>query len=136
MANCEVETKVASLLPEHARNAHGNLAEQNRLVGPQRGAATGVAKAAAAAPAAANNAAVQALLQKNNCTACHAADQRLVGPSWADVAKRHAGKPDDLAARIRSGGSGAWGTIPMPAQTLEESALRQIAGWLASGARP
>jgi S-disulfanyl-L-cysteine oxidoreductase SoxD len=40
MSNCTTETGVASLLPDFARNAHGNLAEQNRAVGPQRGADT------------------------------------------------------------------------------------------------
>ena len=147
MSNCEMEPRVASLLPDHARNAHGNLAEQNRTVGPQRGANTAgtrVAAAAAAttapsppaAPAAASNAAVLALLQKNNCTACHAPSQRLIGPSWAEVANRHSGKTDYLADKIRAGSTGVWGPIPMPPQTLEESAARQIAGWLAAGAKP
>jgi cytochrome c len=150
MSNCEVEPRVASLLPDHARNAHGNLAEQNRTVGPQRGANTAATRVAAAAvaapaaaaanppaaPAAASNAAVVALLQKNNCTACHAPGQRLIGPSWAEVASRHAGKTDYLADKIRAGGAGVWGPIPMPPQTLEESAARQIAGWLAAGAKP
>jgi cytochrome c len=66
MSNCATESRVASLLPDHARNAHGNLAEQSRLIGPQVGADTtrppstvpvgagraAVAPAAAAAPAA------------------------------------------------------------------------------------
>ena len=151
MTDCATEPRVASLLPDFARNNNGNLAEQNRLVGPQRGIDTSVprgqaaAKAGAApaapapaakAPDAGANASIQALLQKNNCTACHAANQRIVGPSWADVAGRHAGKADYLAGKIRSGGSGVWGSIPMPPQTLEESTARQIAGWLAAGARP
>ena len=80
--------------------------------------------------------AVAALLQKNNCTACHAAGQRIVGPSWSEVAGRHAGKADYLAGKIRSGGSGVWGSIPMPPQSLDETSARQIADWLASGAKP
>ncbi|HEY0819917.1 MAG TPA: cytochrome c, partial [Rhizobacter sp.] len=61
MKDCAVEAKVASFLPDHARNAHGNLAEQNRAVGPQRGADTTrppvASPAAAAAVAAAATAA-------------------------------------------------------------------------------
>jgi S-disulfanyl-L-cysteine oxidoreductase SoxD len=156
MTNCAVEPKVASMLPPFARNAHGNLAEQNRLVGPQRGLDTGASPAggatvaAAAPPSAPSNAAkqptaaaagganggqsVQALAQKNNCTACHAADRKVVGPSWADIAKKHEGKADYLAGKIRSGGSGVWGSIPMPPQSLTDEEARRIASWLAAGA--
>ncbi len=154
MSNCTVEPKVASILPDFARNAHGNLAEQNRLVGAQRGAQTlgpeaprGSAPAApqtfAAAPATAPPAsaggtdakAAQALVQKHTCTACHAADRKLVGPSWADIAKKHAGNVDYLAGKIKAGGTGVWGAIPMPAQTLPDADAKAIAAWLAAGAR-
>ncbi|MES2938585.1 MAG: c-type cytochrome [Pseudomonadota bacterium] len=153
MANCEAGTKVASQLPPFARNAHGNLAQQNRTVGPQHGVDTSAAAAAAPAdapataasaaakpapkPAAASDSkAISALLQKNNCTGCHAAQQRIVGPSWSEVARKHDGKADYLAGKIRSGGSGAWGSIPMPPQALGEADARRIADWLAAGARP
>ncbi|MBG9387412.1 c-type cytochrome [Caenimonas aquaedulcis] len=141
MKNCAAEAVVTSALPDFARNAHGNLALQNRTVGAQRGidTARGAAAAASApapAPALNDGRAVQALLQANSCTACHAASSRVVGPSWAEVAGKHAGKADYLAAKIRSGGSGAWGAIPMPPQTLSEADARRIAGWLAAGAAP
>lgn len=139
MKDCPVGSKVASLLPAHARNAHGNLADQNRLVGAQRGADTRAAGASAApaapAPAAPAEAAPLALLQKNNCTACHAAGQRIVGPSWAEVSQRHAGQADYLAGKIRDGSSGVWGNVPMPPQPLDEAAARRIADWLAGGAK-
>ena len=139
MKDCPVGSRVASLLPAHARDAHGNLAEQNRLVGAQRGADTRAAGAnaapAPAAPAAPADAAPLALLQKNNCTACHAAGQRIVGPSWSEVSQRHAGKADYLAGKIRGGSSGVWGNVPMPPQPLDEAAARQIADWLAGGAK-
>lgn len=165
MKDCAAEPKVASFLPDFARNAHGNLAEQNRLVGPQRGADTtrpenkafvsGAATAPAVAVAAQTAAAVkvadtpkpaaapagggdskaaQALAQKNNCTACHAIDGKLIGPSFADIARKHAGKADYLAGKIKSGGSGVWGPIPMPAQSLGETDAKAIAAWLATGA--
>lgn len=157
MKNCETEPKVSSFLPDYARNAHGNLAEQNRLVGAQHGADTTRAApqvgevvmppAVAPTPArpapapkaqapgdAGDNKAALALAQKNNCMACHSVDKKLVGPSFQDIAKKHAGKADYLAGKIKGGSSGVWGPIPMPAQTLSEAQAKTIAGWLASGA--
>ncbi|TFZ04365.1 c-type cytochrome [Ramlibacter rhizophilus] len=150
MKDCPVEPKVASMLPDFARDAHGNLADQNRLVGPQRGARTvqAAAKPAAASapakPSAPAGAAAsvppadaeraRALAQSNNCTACHAADRRIVGPSWAEIAGKHAGKTDYLSGKIRAGGSGVWGSIPMPPQSLGEADATLLARWLAGGA--
>ena len=93
---------------------------------------------AQAAPAAAPAAGKMPLdlLEKNTCTACHAADRKLVGPSWSDVAKKHAGKADYLAGKIRSGGVGVWGSTPMPALPISAEDAAKIAGWLASGAAP
>lgn len=150
MSNCPVEAKVGSMLPDFARNAHGNLAEQNRPVGAQRGADTTrppgapakVAKAATtAAPSSKATAASTGgaagvpteLLQKQSCTACHAAGQKLVGPSWNDISKKHAGKSDYLAGKIKSGGVGVWGNIPMPPQALPVEDAKKIADWLAAG---
>jgi cytochrome c len=142
MKDCPVEAEHASLLPDHARNAHGNLAEQNRLVGAQHGADT-TRPAGPTAPAAAPVAkpeppAALAVLGKNGCSACHTVDTKLVGPAFRDVAKKYAGQvdaPGYLARKIRSGGSGVWGAIPMPAQTLAEADARAIAQWLAEGAK-
>jgi len=147
MAGCAVEPKVASLLPEHARNAHGNLAEQNRLVGAQRGANTTAPPGSAAVRAAPQQVAARTvaaspdtvaarnLAQKNSCTACHAADQKMIGPSWADIAKKHAGNVDYLSGKIRAGGAGVWGSIPMPPQSISQADARVLAVWLAQGAR-
>lgn len=139
MANCATETKVASRLPEHARGSHGDLAQQTRLVGPQRGVGTATAApaavaAAAAAPAGGAAAKAQALAKANTCTACHAPAAKLVGPSWADIAGKHPGKADYLAGKIKAGSVGAWGSIPMPPQSLSEADARAIAEWLAGGA--
>ena len=59
-----------------------------------------------------------ALLQKNNCLACHNVTQTVVGPSFKDVANKYRGQADaadKLARKIRLGGSGVWGAMPMPA---------------------
>ncbi len=160
MKDCAAEPKVGSFLPDFARDAHGNLADQNRLVGPQRGADTSrpepkgplaaaiavsqapvppKAPATANAPApgtaaAADSKTALALAEKNNCTACHAVDKKILGPAFMDIAKKHAGKADYLAAKIKSGGSGVWGPIPMPPQTITDAEAKAIATWLAAGA--
>jgi cytochrome c len=146
MKNCVPEANVASMLPDYARNAHGNLADQNRLVGQQHGANTAMPenKSApvgnAAAPAAAVKPAAKvvdpalALLNKHTCTACHAQSTKVVGPSFNEIAKKYPGKAEYLAGKIKSGGSGVWGAIPMPAQTAPEADIKTIANWLAAGA--
>jgi cytochrome c len=85
-----------------------------------------------------NAAAVKALASKNACLACHAVDRKMVGPSYKDVAAKHKGQADALekvAARIKSGGSGIYGPVPMPAQAqLKDDELKLLAGWILAGA--
>ena len=148
---------VASLYPDFALNSHGNLAQQNRLVGAQRGLDTGqgTGKESASGPAVAGSMAASTLpstlpptpstqeidqqaalnlANRHTCTACHAMDQRTVGPAFTEIARKHAGRVDYLAAKIKSGGSGVWGAIPMPAQALSEADAKTLAAWLAAGA--
>jgi len=58
----------------------------------------------------------EALLKKYNCTACHQTAVKVVGPSYKMVADKYRGQPmtDKLATKIRAGGAGNWGQIPMP----------------------
>jgi len=148
MKDCAPEAKVASFLPDFARHNNGNLAEQQRLVGPQRGvdttrAAPANLAAAAAAPAprdAANGtgAVALALAQKSGCTACHGVDSRIVGPGFREIASKYAARGDGesyLAGKIKTGGQGIWGAIPMPPQTVPDSDIGVIAKWLADGAK-
>jgi cytochrome c len=122
------------------------LQEQNRIVGPQRGADTSKPEAkvgmpvVAAAPMAAakpeNNEAkaVIALLNKHSCTACHGVDKKIVGPGFNEIAKKQSGKVDYLAGKIKAGGAGVYGPIPMPAQSLPDADARRIAEWISKGA--
>jgi S-disulfanyl-L-cysteine oxidoreductase SoxD len=144
MAHCPTEGAVSSYLPDHARNAHGNLALQQRTVGPQRGAVTEKPAAPAAPQALAQAQAVPVgeLLKKNVCLACHQMEAKAVGPSFKDVAARHAGASNAaqaqarLVERIRRGGVGQWGAIPMPPQAIGEAEAQAIAAWLLGGAKP
>jgi len=57
------------------------------------------------------------LLKKNGCTACHSIDKKLVGPAYVDVAAKYKGDPGAAAKlfeKVKKGGTGVWGQIPMP----------------------
>jgi len=78
-------------------------------------AATPPAQVAAAAPAAVP-ANPELLLQKFGCLACHAVDKKVIGPSYKEVAAKYAGDKsalDALAKKVKAGGQGVWGQIPM-----------------------
>lgn len=76
------------------------------------------------------------LVKAKNCMACHSVDKKLIGPSYKDVASKYAGDPDaagKLAKKIREGGVGTWGQIPMPANpqvSADEGA--KLAAWILS----
>jgi cytochrome c551/c552 len=77
---------------------------------------------------------VQKLLNAHACNGCHALEQRVVGPSFKEVAARYADDPDaakKLQAKIRSGGQGAWGQVPMPPNpSLADAELDKLVGWV------
>jgi cytochrome c551/c552 len=159
MTNCSTEAVIKSSLPDYARNSHGNLADQSRPFGPARGintaALASTAESAknsalsvpsqqevrgpaaientAKSPATVDTAKINVLLQKNACLSCHGMDSKLVGPSFRDVANRYKDQADAvtmLSGKIRSGGQGVWGAIPMPAQSLSAEESTQLAQWL------
>jgi len=95
----------------------------------------GIAFACLGASAAAGAAAADAtpLLTKYNCQACHSVDKKLVGPSYKEIAAKYAGDsaaPAKLAQKIKSGGSGVWGQIPMPPNNVPDADLKTLAEWI------
>ncbi len=137
MRNCGDAPRIVSSIPDHARDAHGNLAEQNRLVGAQRGADTARAPSARASASAPASSGQWALAGKHGCTACHGLEGPLVGPGFRDVGRKHGARGDAVAYlhdKIRSGGTGAWGSVPMPPQDLPEADALALARWIAHGA--
>ncbi len=146
MKNCAPKPVVASSIPAYAMNTWGNLQDQMRPWGPMRGQLTltkaELEKEAKAKKAAATdpNAKVVELLKAHGCIACHSmGDNKIVGPGYAEVAKKYAGQQTEVAMltqRIIKGGSGTWGSIPMPPQSISEGDAKMIATWLVSGAKP
>ncbi len=74
------------------------------------------------------------LAQKKNCMACHAVDQKVIGPAYKDVAVKYAGQADavpKLTTKVMKGGSGVWGAVPMPANPqVSEAEAKQLVQWI------
>lgn len=76
------------------------------------------------------------LAKSKNCMACHSVDNKLVGPAYKDVAKKYAGKKDaedKLVQKVMKGGSGVWGTMPMPPNPqVTEAEAKKLVKWILS----
>jgi cytochrome c len=129
MKDCPVEGRVVSQMPDYARGDHGDLAAQNRLVGPVRGSAM-----LALAPVADRAANARSLAERSGCLGCHGAKTRVIGPSLAEIAAKYrsdGGAEAHLAEKVRNGGQGTWGSIPMPPHAqLEDGQLRDLVRWV------
>lgn len=75
-----------------------------------------------------------ALATAKNCMACHAADKKLVGPSYKEVAAKYAGQADaveKLSNKVIKGGTGAWGPVPMPANAqVSADEAKKLVTWI------
>ena len=80
----------------------------------------------------------QRVANANACMGCHAVDRKLVGPSFQQIAARYKGDaqaPAKLARKVKDGGSGVWGMIPMPAhQSMSDADIRTVVDWVLAGA--
>jgi cytochrome c len=80
----------------------------------------------------------QLVANANACMGCHAVDRKLVGPSFQQVAAKYKGDPQaptKLAKKVRDGGAGVWGMIPMPAhQSMSDADIRAVVDWVLAGA--
>ncbi|WP_231967182.1 c-type cytochrome [Thermocrinis minervae] len=78
---------------------------------------------------------MQALAQQKGCFACHDINVKKVGPAYKDVAKKYAGQADavdKLAQKIKNGGAGVWGNVPMPPQNVTDQEAKDLAQWILS----
>jgi cytochrome c len=141
MKDCATQVRLSSEMPDYARDSHGNLAEQTRALGAVEGVTTVSADAAPSASkvAAMTPPAGASLVQKLGCMACHGVAKAIVGPAFRDIGAKYAPSAASetlLVGKIRNGGGGAWGAIPMPAQTqVKEGDAKTIVQWVLTGAK-
>ena len=81
--------------------------------------------------------AAKALAQKSGCLACHAVDHKILGPAYKDVAAKYKGDKGAearLVAKVKAGGSGVWGPIPMPANSpqVKDEDIKTVVQWVLS----
>jgi len=94
--------------------------------------------AAAAALAAPQAHASAELAKKYNCAACHAPDKKVVGPAWQDVSAKYKGQsdmPEKLAAKVKAGGKGVWGQVPMPPNNVPDEDIKTLVAWALAGGK-
>ena len=75
-----------------------------------------------------------ALAKKHNCLACHQVDRKVVGPAFKDVAKKYKGQADaqaKLEQKVKKGGSGVWGPVPMPPNAaVPDKDIHELVEWV------
>jgi len=76
----------------------------------------------------------EAMAKKYNCTACHQLDKKVVGPAYKEVAKKYKGQADaaaKLAEKVKKGGSGVWGPVPMPPNpAVPDGDIQKLVAWI------
>ena len=76
----------------------------------------------------------EALAKAKNCMSCHAVDKKLVGPAYKDIAAKYASDKDavaKLAKKVKEGGTGVWGPIPMPPNAAtSEADIKELVTWI------
>jgi cytochrome c len=83
-----------------------------------------------------NALASEALAKKHNCLTCHAVDKKVIGPGYNEVAAKYkgdAGAEAKLIAKVKNGGTGAWGQIPMPPNaSVPDADIKTLVKWVLS----
>lgn len=94
----------------------------------------GAALVSGTANAALDNAAAEALMKKDGCAACHSVDKKIVGPAYQEVAAKYkgdAGAAAKLVKKVKEGGSGVWGPVPMPPNvTVPDADIKSLVDWI------
>jgi cytochrome c len=75
------------------------------------------------------------LAQKSGCLACHGVDKKILGPAYKDVAAKYKGNKEaeaKLIAKVKAGGSGVWGPMPMPANSprVSDADITTLVKWI------
>jgi cytochrome c len=91
-----------------------------------------IAASVAILPASAN----EELAKKNACTACHAVDKKVVGPAFKEVAAKYRSDKTaeaKLADKVKKGGVGVWGQVPMPPNAqVSDADVKTLVHWILS----
>jgi cytochrome c len=75
----------------------------------------------------------EALAKKHNCLACHTTDKKLVGPAYKEIAKKYKGQnvAAKLQEKVKKGGQGAWGPVPMPPNpAVPDADIKTLVDWI------
>ena len=76
------------------------------------------------------------LAKKHNCLACHSVDKKVVGPAYKDVANKYRGDKGaeaKLIDKVKKGGVGVWGQIPMPPNSaVPDADVKKLVAWILS----
>lgn len=76
------------------------------------------------------------LAKKHNCFACHSVDKKVVGPAYKDVAAKYRGDknaPAKLFEKVKKGGAGVWGPVPMPPNSqVPDADIKKLVAWILS----
>lgn len=76
------------------------------------------------------------LAKKSGCLACHAVDKKVVGPAFKDVAAKYKGNASaegKLVEKVKKGGSGVWGQVPMPPNAaVKDDDIKTLVKWVLS----
>ncbi|MEP7084741.1 MAG: c-type cytochrome [Betaproteobacteria bacterium] len=80
--------------------------------------------------------AAEALAQKSGCIACHNVDKKVIGPAYKEVAAKYKADKDaatKLAGKVKAGGSGVWGPVPMPPNAqVSDAEIKTLVAWILS----
>ena len=76
------------------------------------------------------------LAQASGCTTCHGVDKKIIGPAFKDIAAKYRGNKGaeaDLAKKVKAGGKGVWGDIPMPPNAhVKDDDVKTLVSWILS----
>jgi cytochrome c len=76
----------------------------------------------------------EALAKKHNCLACHQVDKKVIGPAYREIAKKYKGQKDaaaQLEQKVKKGGVGVWGQIPMPPNAaVPDGDIKKLVDWI------
>lgn len=77
----------------------------------------------------------QSLIEGSDCLGCHKLDEKMIGPSYKEVAQKYENTPENiemLAEKILKGSSGVWGDVPMPSHGFSKENAKLMAQYILS----